>query len=129
MRIAYVDTSCLVAVALDEPGGATMAKRLGAFGRLISSNLLEAELRAALAREDVREDCGPLLSWIGWVHPDRPLSAEYRRVLAAGRVRGADLWHLACALYLKDRLGPLAFATLDRTQRGLAAASGLDTKF
>jgi uncharacterized protein with PIN domain len=129
MRIAYVDTSCLVAIALDEPGGAAMAKRLTAFGRLVSSNLLEAELRAALAREEIREDCGALLSWIGWVHPDRPLTAEYRRVLAAGRVRGADLWHLACALYLKDRLGALAFATLDRTQHELAAASGLDSKF
>lgn len=128
MKLAYVDTSCLVAIALGESGGAAMAKRLPRFNRLFSSNLLEAELRSTLAREAVGDDCASLLSWIGWVYPDRPLTPEFRRVLDAGRVRGADLWHLACALFLQERLGEMSFVTLVRTQRELAAKLGLDTK-
>lgn len=125
MKLAYVDSSCLVAIALGEPGAQEMAERLGGFGRLLSSNLLEAELRSALSRERVEEDCAPLLSWIGWVHPDRPLTREYRVILDRGHARGADLWHLACALFLKARLGELAFVTLDRRQRELAGAVSL----
>lgn len=51
MSVAYVDTSALTAVAFEKPGGAGMATRLDEFSRLLSSNLLEAELRAACARE------------------------------------------------------------------------------
>ncbi len=45
MRFAYVDTSCLVAIAFDEPGADKVAARLRRFERLFASNLLEAELR------------------------------------------------------------------------------------
>ena len=48
MSIAYVDTSVLTAIAFDEPGAAALARQLDEFARLISSNMLEAELRAAL---------------------------------------------------------------------------------
>jgi predicted nucleic acid-binding protein len=125
LKLAYVDTSCLVAVAFGEPGVKRMQSRLGGFGRLLSSNLLEAELRATLVREKVDADPDELLSWIGWFHPDRPLSREYRRVLEHGFVRGADLWHLACALFLAERLGKITFLTLDKRQRESARALGL----
>ena len=124
MKLAYVDSSCVVAIAFGEPGAEELGERLGAFHRLVSSNLLEAEVRSALSREGVGDACEPLLSWIGWVYPDRPLSGEYREVLAEGHARGADLWHLACALFLRRRLGELAFLTLDARQRELARALG-----
>jgi predicted nucleic acid-binding protein len=124
VKLAYVDTSCLVAIAFDEPEASGLAERLAGFGRLFSSNLLEAELRSAVARERVRTDCAPLLSWIGWVFPDRPLTREFHEVLARGHARGADLWHLACALFLKNRLHELAFVTLDRRQQSLAETLG-----
>jgi hypothetical protein len=127
MKVAYVDTSCLVAVALNEAQGKAMIKLLGRFNRLVSSNLLEAELRAVLARDAGGVDCTSLLSWIGWVYPDRTLTPEFREVLALDRLRGADLWHLACALFLKKKLGDLSFLTLDRRQGDLAAALGFDT--
>ena len=38
------------AIAFDKPGAAVCARRLDGFDRLISPNLLEAELRAAFAR-------------------------------------------------------------------------------
>lgn len=54
MKLAYVDTSCLLAIAFAETGSRPLASRLGRFDRLFSSNLLEAKLRAALLREGVR---------------------------------------------------------------------------
>ncbi len=123
MKIAYVDTSCLVAVALGERGAAAVERRLARFDRLVSSNLLEAELRAALRREGV-EGASRVLSSIAWLLPDRPLSAEIAAVLEAGYVRGADCWHLATALYLAPEPSELSFITLDERQRDVAALLG-----
>lgn len=123
MKIAYVDTSCLVAVALGERGAAAVERRLARFDRLVSSILLEAELRAALRREGV-EGASRVLSSITWLLPDRPLSAEIAAVLEAGYVRGADCWHLATALYLAPEPSELSFMTLDERQRDVAALLG-----
>ncbi len=60
-----------------------------------------------------------------WVFPDRPLTAECREVLSRSDVRGADLWHLACALYLRGAVGELSFVTLDQRQREIAVALAL----
>jgi PIN domain nuclease of toxin-antitoxin system len=121
LKVAYVDSSCLVAVAFGEEGSEALARKLSSFALLLSSNLLEAELRAALAREGVSAPPEPLLAGIEWVLPDRPLTAELARVLARGYLRGADLWHLACALMLRAELPDLAFLTLDTRQGELAA--------
>ena len=51
MNAAHVDTPILTAIAFDEPDKAALARRLHGFARLISSNLLEAEMRAAFARQ------------------------------------------------------------------------------
>jgi predicted nucleic acid-binding protein len=127
VTLAYVDTSCLVAVALNEPSGRETTESLARFDRLVASNLLEAELRSTLARERVKADCAPLVSGISWVLPDRPLTTEFREVLGLGTVKGADLWHLACALFLRSRLAGISFLTLDRRQRELANALGFET--
>lgn len=120
---AYVDTSCLVAVALGEPGYAELGEELECFGELFSSNLLEAELRSVFAREGV-VDAEQVLTWLTWVLPDRPLGAEIGRVLDAGYGRGADAWHLASALYLVEDPADLPFLTLDARQAELAGALG-----
>lgn len=41
----------MTAIAFDEPGAEALAGRLDGFARPVSSNLLEAELRATFARE------------------------------------------------------------------------------
>ena len=123
MKAAYVDTSCLVAIAFDEPQGAEVASRLGEQDILLSSNLLEAEFRAALARESADLD-ETLFSWITWVLPDRPLSVEITRVLRSAYVRGGDLWHLSTAIYVTTDPGDLTFLTLDRRQAEVAEALG-----
>ena len=90
---------------------------------LFASNLVEAELRAAAARERVELDAD-LLTWLDWVLPDRPLTDELTRVLSAGYLRGADAWHLACALYLAGDPADLPFLTLDGRQRVVARRLG-----
>ena len=123
MKAAYVDTSCLVAIAFDEPERTEVASRLGEHDMLLSSNLLEAEFRAVLARESVDLD-EALFSWITWVLPDRPLSAEITRVLGTAYLRGADLWHLSTAIYVTSDSADLTFLTLDQRQREVAEALG-----
>jgi len=125
-ELAYVDSSCLVAVAFDEPGSADLRARLAAASDLLSSNLLEAELRATFVREEASGP-EPFLIPITWVLPDRPLGPEIVRVLEAGYARGADVWHLATALYLADDPADLPFLTLDVRQRELARVLGFPT--
>jgi hypothetical protein len=62
------------------------------------------------------------------VIPDRSLEPEVVRALAAGRLRGADLWHVACALFVAgDRTADLVFSTADQEQRRVARALGFAT--
>ena len=126
MKVAYVDTSCLVAIAFGEKGATAIGRRLEGFDELLSSNLLETELRASFVRENVEPDAS-YLDAIGWILPDRPLSQEMSVVLAAGCLRGADLWHLACALYVVDRPQEMSFVTLDNGQWAVAEALGFAT--
>ena len=51
MSAAYVDSSAIVAIAFEELGWPEVEQRLGQFDDLWSSNLLEAEIRAAYRRE------------------------------------------------------------------------------
>lgn len=127
MKLAYVDTSCLVAVTFEEPQGREIPALLSRFDRLFASNLLEAEWRATLVRERVSQADESLLAALTWVIPNRPLSAEIARVLGAGYLRGADVWHLACALFLDPAGEELSIVTLDRDQREVASALGFTT--
>lgn len=121
MNVAYVDASALVAIAFGEDGADDLARRLDDYSRLVSSNLAEAELRAACAREgrSVPED---LLSRIGWILSERPLSAEMQLALDRGYLRGAALWHIATALYAAPEPGAVSFITLDESQARVARA-------
>ena len=126
MPDAYVDTSCLLAIAFAEKGAQSARRRMDAFDRLVASNLLEAELRSVYRREGLGGD-PDFLTAITWVVPERILSAELAQVFAAGLVRGANAWHLATAIYFRTRIGPLAFLTLDTRQARVAAALGFET--
>jgi predicted nucleic acid-binding protein len=126
VKVGYLDTSCLVAIAFDEPGSRRLARRLLGYDELVSSNLLEAEFRAALHREGVGDGTG-LLSGLAWILPDRPLSLDIQRALAVQYLRGADLWHLATALFLAETPSDVDFLTLDSDQAAAAAALGFPT--
>jgi hypothetical protein len=121
---AVVDSSCWVAVALEEPGWRAVLRSLSGY-ELAASPLLEAELAAALKREGVTADRRALLAGLAWLLPDRPLGPELDRIFAAGHLRGADAWHLAHALWLAPDGRDLSFLTLDEAQRTAARALGL----
>ena len=125
MKLAYVDSSALAALAFGE----AHAERLGdlaGYEHLLSSNLLEAELRSAFAREGLPFE-RRALGDVRWVLPERPLTRELSAVLASGYLRGADLWHVATALYVAPRPEDLAFVTLDERQATVAGALGFVT--
>lgn len=126
MSVAYVDTSALVAIAFGEPGAAAVAQHLDRFDRLVSSNLLEAELRAAFLRENLPFEEG-MMAGIEWVLPQRTLTPEFAAVLDTGYLRGADLWHVAIALYLSPHPNQISFFTLDSRQRAAAETLGFLT--
>ena len=123
MSVAYVDTSCLVAVAFGERGASAVVRRLERADELLSSNLLEAELRAAFVRESV-DGGDDLLTWLSWVLPNRTLSDEITTILSCGYLRGADLWHVATALYVAEDPAEIAFITRDERQGSVAKALG-----
>lgn len=121
---AVVDTSWLVALAFGEPGSSRLVTRLRRFDRLFASALIEAELLAAFRRERVDADLADFTGHLSLVSPDRPLSAELRRAADAGYLRGADLWHVACALFLSPNPTDITFLTLDKPQRDVARRLG-----
>ena len=126
MTAAYVDTSALVAVAFGEPQAPAVAQRLNACTAILSSNLLEAELRSVYSREGRRFEADRIAR-VEWILPNRPLSPEIAAVLEAGHVRGADLWHLATALFVAPEPSELLFVTLDKRQNATAAQLGFRT--
>ena len=123
MSVAYVDSSVVVAIAFGERGSEAVARRLTSFTQLYSSNLLDAELRAALARESVPYSPHHV-EHIRWIWPSRPLGPEMETAPAAGYLRGADLWHVATALFAAPAPREMAFVTLDERQRAVAAELG-----
>jgi hypothetical protein len=114
-----------VAIGFGEHGATSIGRRLRRFDELVSSNLLEAELRSTFAREKLPLPA-ELMSAISWVIPDRPLHAEIAQVLTAGQMRGADCWHIAAALYLSPEPAAITFLTLDERQRGVAETLGFE---
>ena len=126
MAAGYIDTSCLVAVALEQPNWTRLAETLERYDAWLASGLLETEFRAALVREQVEHGATSqaLLGRFTWIAPDRRLTGEIDRALACGYVRGADLWHLACALFVTPEPADLAFVTLDAGQAGVASRLG-----
>ncbi len=128
MSVAYVDTSVMLAIAFTEPGWENQAARLAEFSEINSSNLLESEALSASAREG-RTFPRQVLDRVQWVFPDRPLSAEIETALSAGGyLRGADLHHVATALYMAGAPERMAFVTLDDQQGAVAAALGFRTE-
>ena len=110
-------------MALDEPGAADLAETANQHDTLIVSQLVEAELAAALAREG-QSVPDRFLADLEWVLPTRRLTPEIDRALAVGHLCGADLLHVATALYAVESPADIAFLTLDERQREVAVALG-----
>ena len=126
MRTAYLDTSFLVAILFDETDASVLRRTLLRFDRVFSSDLLTAEALSAATREGL--EIAPVmasLDAVALVLPHRSLDREIAEVLGHGYLRGADTWHLACALYLADSArAEVAFLSRDAAQRRVARRLG-----
>ena len=128
MITAYIDTSLLIAIETCQLNSDVYEEELGKFERIVSSNLLEAEYRSVCRRER-RAPSTLRLNKIDWIIPDRPLTHEFNSVLAAGYLRGADLWHVATAIFaVKISKIEMSFLTLDNRQRYVANTVGFDVR-
>jgi predicted nucleic acid-binding protein len=120
-----VDSSCFVAVALRELGHEELSDRLASFDRSLSSMVTEAEVCAVLRRRGSHDDGSRLLCRVWWLPVKKQLTARISRVLDQGvGLKGADVWHLACALCATPRPEMLSFLTLDASQRRAAELLG-----
>jgi predicted nucleic acid-binding protein len=124
VEFGYIDTSVLVAAALDEKASKKIIPFLKTLSGLYSSNLLEAEFLSVIKREGLSSRALSVLDPIQWILPDRPLSREYDRVLEHGYVKRADLWHLATALLIAPSPAEFYFLTLDKQQAKVAKSLG-----
>lgn len=115
-----------MALLFDEPHASALARKLASLDELISSALFVAELFAALSRESrPLADAEPWLDAVSLVFPGQSLAPECKQVLEAGYLRGADLWHLATAVFLAGReRDQLLFVSLDERQRRQAKQLG-----
>ncbi len=123
MSVAFVDSSVIVSLGLNESAAPDVRKRLVKFEALCASPLLEAEYASACRRENATPDAR-LLDLLEWVMVRRSLSPEISRTLHAGYVRGAECHHIATALYLAPDAGELTFLTNDVRQQAVARALG-----
>lgn len=126
MSTAYLDSSALIAIEFREADFDFLLEKLVRYESIISSNLLEAEYKSACIRNK-REYSNTFLSEIDWIFPDRSLASEINKILNAGYLRGADLWHVAVALYARDitvAKQDILFVTKDFKQGKVANAVG-----
>jgi predicted nucleic acid-binding protein len=126
---AYLDSSFLLAILFAEPRSGTLRRILARFDRVFSSDLLVADCLSAATRERVDPNAALVaLRSVSVVLPPRSLEAEVLEASAHGYLRGADLWHVACALFLADAARTeFAFLSRDKAQRKVAGRLGFST--
>lgn len=126
MSAAYVDTSFVLAIIFGEPRAPAMRAALRRHRTLLAGDLLVAEALSAAAREGIQPAAVlTTIEAVSIVLPDRTLGREIGEVLEHGYLRGADLWHVACAMYVAgQRRAELTFLTRDAAQRRVARTVG-----
>lgn len=117
MKYLYVDSSVIVAIMFEELAAPRARIILDKATELVSANLLESEVYSAANREGRSlETAAQFIRSISLFFPDRLLSHEHDLIFTKGYARGADAYHIACALFLDPDRRDLHFATLDRDQ-------------
>lgn len=121
--VIYVDTSALAALLIDQPESAALLAWLDQTpARLVSSDLLETELRRVAIREGLDQaDVTALLDGVALAALDR---AVFRNagLLPMSYLRTLDALHLEAAI----RLDASTILTYDHRLGEAARAAGLD---
>lgn len=123
--ILYIETSAAAKLLVDEPASGRLAVRLDdavdSDNALISSTLLETELRRLAVRVDLAQTAVThLLERFDLVETDRSLYRE-AGLLPGRHLRSLDALHLAAAL----RVDADVMVTYDHRQADAATAIGL----
>ena len=123
--IVYLDTSAAAKLIVQESESARLAEELdrlaGEGARLVSSALLETELRRLAVREDLSQaSVSAVLNGIDLAMPDRSLFFE-AGILPGSRLRSLDAMHIATAV----RLSADDFVTYDVRQAEAVTRLGL----
>ncbi len=125
MKFFYIDTSVLVSLMLKQGPYKVLKNQLESADDVISSQLIESELMSVCRREEVDlEIAFEYLNKVSLIIPDRSLRQEITKILKHGYCRGADLFHLSCALYIDPEAKELQFLTSDDKQKTLAKKTG-----
>jgi len=72
LKSAYVDSSLLLAIAFGEPNAAHLAERLDRFDSVYASDLVEAEVLSAVAREALTLPDAEAFASLNWTFPTGP---------------------------------------------------------
>jgi predicted nucleic acid-binding protein len=131
-RVLYWDASAILSALIADAHTAPARTALDDGSHHLVSSLAAAETLAVLGRIE-REDRasgvaaareGFLRGRWRWTRivPETPVTAS---LAARHRLRGADLWHLAAALTLRERLPELRLLTFDLALRDASQAEGL----
>ncbi|MBA3619104.1 MAG: type II toxin-antitoxin system VapC family toxin [Acidothermales bacterium] len=120
----YLETSAAAKLLVEEAQSASLAAYLDHLGddaRIVSSVLLETELRRLAVREGLPQDSVThLLDRVDLFEPDRALFHQ-AGILPGPRLRTLDALHVAAAL----RAEAAAFVCYDQRQREAAKSVGL----
>ena len=122
---AYVDSSVILTILFQESGWTRWKKIFSSFEDCLSSSLTEAEVLATALRENLDLHlAGKALQTVSLIFPERSLQKECLQILKNGYCHGADLWHVANALYLDPQASHLVFISADDRQRQIAHLAG-----
>ncbi len=128
MKAFYVDSSVIAALLLEEKNSKQIRKTLSRAKQLYSGHLIEAEIFATAKRESIELSlASSFLNPVALVFPEQSLQKEYEEIFSKGYCRGADAYHIACALYLDPEKKNLSFLTLDEKQALIARQLGFNT--
>jgi predicted nucleic acid-binding protein len=121
----FIDTSVLVTILFKESGYKKLNSLIEQATEILACNLLEAELLSVMAREKrPLADALEAIKHISLFMPDRSLADEYKKIFNMTFCRGADAYHLACALFLDPQATELIFLTQDNKQQKSAEKVG-----
>jgi len=125
-KVAYLDSSFLLGILFQEASWQKLQKKLEAFDYVVSTRLMEAEVRSALKREDLEQaDFDGLVTGLDWIQPNDELGEPLKQIFDHGYLRGADAYHLAAALWLVGDLAKdCTFLSLDQQQSVIAKKLG-----
>lgn len=124
----YWDTSGVVVVLFDDPRSAVPRRLVRGSGRNLLSSLAYVEATAVIVRKPIPRDA--------MADAYRSLRSLWRSTSAAPRreavaelaerypLRGADLWHLATAIALREEAPTLRMVTYDNALAAAASAEG-----